>query len=165
MAFDVTIGGANSNSYVTESEADDYFENRLHSDLWADFQQKEQALITATKLLERYIVWNCTRKSLSQALMFPAFNAYDRHGNLISNSIIPVQVKEATYELAYSILEEDRTLENDLSGISSIKVGSLAISAASTDRKDVIPPVVYQILQNIGSSQKSNSAWVSLGRG
>ena len=165
MTIDSTIGGENANSYVTESEADDYFENRLHSGLWADFEQKEQALITATKLLERYVCWNCVRKNLTQSLTFPAYNAYDNQGRLISNSVIPVQVKEATFELAYSILEEDRTLENDLAGISNIKVGSLSISAVSSDRKDVIPPTVYQILRSLGTSQKSTNAWVTLNRG
>ncbi len=32
--IDATLSGANSNSYVTLIEADDYFDSRLYSDVW-----------------------------------------------------------------------------------------------------------------------------------
>ena len=49
------------NSFVTVTEADDYFTMRLNSDLWidGDCDKVEQALVTATGILDN-LVWGGT---------------------------------------------------------------------------------------------------------
>ena len=157
MALDATLGGENSNSYVTVQEADDYFDNRLHSDLWIDdVAIKEKALITATRMLERYVDWLVLPFSDDQALTWP---------DSITEEIID-EVKEATFELAYNIIPEDRTAESDLKGFKSLKVGSLSIAPDKEDRKgqSLIPDYIFQIVKNYGTLVGA-SAFVELQRG
>lgn len=54
MALDATAGGENANSYVTVAEADAYFAMRLNSATFDDSEVKEEALLHACLLLERY---------------------------------------------------------------------------------------------------------------
>ena len=48
MPLDATIGGVNSNSYVTASEASSYFNERTHSVTWETVADVDAALITAS---------------------------------------------------------------------------------------------------------------------
>jgi hypothetical protein len=145
MGLDATFGGESANSYVTVLEADNYFSDRLHSENWTDYPNKEQALITATNMLERYANWNYSSKTSIQALTWP---------DALTDSI-PKQEKEATCELAYSILSEDRTLEGDLIGYSSLKIGSLSVVADKNSVKSPIPDHVWVILGFLANSPKS----------
>ena len=154
MAFDSTAGGTAANSYVSLQEADDYFEFRLHSDSWEDYANQEQALVTATKMLEWYVVWATFSKTITQALTYPDYASAD----------IPIEVKNATCEMAYFILNEDRSMESDLIGLSSLKVGPLSITTDKADRKNPIPDVVWMILKPLGV-YANTYAGVELNRG
>jgi len=153
MALDATFGGSTANSYITIEEADAYFEDRLHSENWTDYTDKGQALVTATKMLERYVSWNAQPQTSIQALMWP---------DLFSNSI-PVPVKEAVCELAFSLMSEDRFLESDLIGISSFTVGPISIEADKNDPKNPIPERIWAILGPLAN--RPNSACFERMRG
>ncbi len=154
MSFDSTIGGASSSSYVTILYADDYFDYRLHSELWTEDIEKEKALVTATRMMERYVAWNISPLTVLQALTFP--------DNI--SKIIPESIKSATCELAYFILTEDRTKESDLMGFSSLKVGSLSLKVDPTSQKNPIPDSIFKIIRHLGTPICSG-AFVELGRG
>ena len=78
MAFDATVGGASSNSYISVDDADTYFDMRLYSAEWgnADTATKQAALVTGTTQLNSYMRWYGTKAEDTQALHFPADGVY-----------------------------------------------------------------------------------------
>jgi len=75
MALIATIGGSTSNSYVTLTEANDYFADRLNTAEWdaVGSETKEKALITATRRIdeEQFLGY---KVSLTQALKWPRYS-------------------------------------------------------------------------------------------
>src|ERR1041385_7228772 len=98
MALIATIGGSTSNSYVTLTEANDYFDDRLNAAEWnaATSDSKEKALITATRRIdeEQFVGY---KVSNTQALKWPRFNVYDEDGLIFDSTTIPERVKHAVY--------------------------------------------------------------------
>lgn len=164
MPLDVTIGGETAESYVNVAYADAYFTKRLHSDLWVEGAPKENALATATQLLDRYMDWAGYRYNANQALGWPRRSVMDDRNIYYSVNVIPEKVKRATCELAYSLIEEDRTAEDDMKGFASLSLGSLKIVADRADRKNPIPETVVVMLRGLGSPF-GQSAFVELNRG
>ena len=98
--IDATLQGASANSYVTLAEADAYFETVPDSSTWTDKtdDQKNRALISATRWIDALSFYGdrCTE---TQALKWPRED-YKVDGIKLVCTLIPKQVKVATYELA-----------------------------------------------------------------
>lgn len=105
-----TLSGASANSYVTLAEANTYFETVPDSSTWTDKtdDQKNRALISATRWIDALSFYGdrCTE---TQALKWPREN-YTVDGIDLACSLIPAEIKTATYELA-------RALANDTDAI------------------------------------------------
>jgi hypothetical protein len=133
------------NSYVSTSEADSYFEDRLDVAAWiiAGDEMKEQALVTATRLLDQKR-WHGSSVSADQALAFPRVGSFMDHARglriAFTSSYVFVAtdetetslkrdirlVREATYELAYHLMNNEGLL--DATGtITDIKVGPIQL--------------------------------------
>ena len=153
MALNADIGATDANSYVLQSEANAYFLNRAHSSDWDDFDEKDKVLITSSQMLDWYVQWKGYRASTTQNMLWPRVNVVRRDGTTIDNDVIPNEVKVAVYELALSSLEEDRTIDDPLSGIDQLRAGSLMIKAGmpgfDSTAKSVIPEKVYKILSEL----------------
>ena len=110
--IDATVAGAAANSYVTLASADTYFETVPDSSTWTDKtnDQKNRALISATRWIDALTFYGdrCTE---TQSLKWPREN-YTVDGLDLSCTVIPPEIKTATYELA-------RALANDTSSITS----------------------------------------------
>jgi hypothetical protein len=131
--LDATVGGASSNSYLTEDEADTYFEGRLHSELWTDLtddEVKESALIMATRLMDAYTCFTGTATNEDQALKWPRTGMYNRNGFAIADDVIPQDLKNATAELAMILVGEDVTLQSqaEADGLEKVKAGPIEIT-------------------------------------
>jgi len=153
MALNAVVGATDANSYVTQAEANAYFFDRAHSSAWEDFEEKDNILITSSQMLDWYIKWKSYRSSTTQNMLWPRTNVIRRDGTIIDNDVIPNEVKVAVYELALSSLEEDRTIDDPLSGIDQLRAGSLMIKAGmpgfDSTAKEVIPEKVYKILSDL----------------
>ena len=104
MAFDATPGGVATNSYVSISEADDYFELRLGTQAWldADLATKQRALCHATIQLDR-LDFKGVKMVPEQALKFPRYSTTwtrERGLGLPSATEVPLEVRRATMEEA-----------------------------------------------------------------
>lgn len=145
--IDATVGGANSNSYVTTDEATAYFAQRLRSSVWtaASTDDKEKALImacqhieTARPMVERGSAGTYGPYVSTQALSFP------RKADWASGTgyAIPAPVKRAQCEEALALLargaetERRRALQAD--GVSSFSVDGLSESYASAGARHPI---------------------------
>lgn len=157
MTLDATPGGVDANTYLTMAEANEYFKNRLHSSLWDSLEDKDPGLQTATRLLDRWVYYPGEKASESQALDWPRDGVVDEDGYYVSDDIIPKQIKEATCELLYFMIEDDPTAPNDMDGIKSLKVGSLQIVAEDHFNSDssVIPEAVWKALGDMGGKSPS----------
>lgn len=102
-----TVGGTTSNSFLTVADADAIANNTLNVSTWtgATTDDKGRALIMATTDLQG-LDWVGTRATTTQALVWPRTDA-TINGREIADNEIPREVKQATFDLALSILQDD----------------------------------------------------------
>ena len=165
MALIADVGSPNANSYVTVAEANEYFSNRLHSEVWEEFDGKAPALITASNILDWYLKWKGSKSTSTQSMEWPRVNAFNKYGVEIADNIIPEAVKQAVFELALSSIPSDRIEDNPTSGYEQMKIGSLMLKMAdgvSASSSDALPDKIWKILS--GLYQKSNVSVIRLVR-
>ena len=155
MAFDSTVGGASANSYVSRTEANAYFADRLNDEVWeaASNTTKDDALIMATLRLdeEDYVG---TRASETQNLKWPRYGVYI-DGVYQASDDIPRQVKEATYEMALALMKDITYFEDTgLEGFENIKLGELDVTPRVRS-SGILPASVERLLGNL----KTTSAY------
>lgn len=153
MALNATVGSPDANSYVTVAEAAAYFSDRVHSELWDEFEDQAAALVTASQMLDWYVKWKGNRSSTTQSMYWPRVEVTRSDGTVIDETILPPELKVAVYELALSSLEKDRTADNPLAGLEQVKAGSLMVKADNGDidstEIDAIPEKVWKILSDL----------------
>lgn len=133
------------NSYATLEEAEAYFQDRLDTAAWsnAPTTQREQALVTATMLLDN-LVYLGVAVSESQLLAHPRYGEYfdPRQGRSVSfNGEVPRRVIVALFELAYHLLNNDGLLDSTGS-VESLELGAIKLDKISGAKQ--IPPIVYK---------------------
>jgi len=159
----------NTNSYVTEAEADTYFETRIDSANWtaASTELRESALVTATLLVDDH-AWIGSAVSSSQALAWPRNNAIYNDTRLglnvtIGNTVIPDQVKEAVYEQALHLVDNEDVLQGQGQTFESISIGSIAISDSDSSPNIPIKPALVlkkiRPLLNKAYASGTGSSW------
>jgi len=107
LILDATVGGANSNSFVTVERATEIADYDVIERVdWylAEPDDKIRALVSATRQLDA-LPWIGTRATTTQALSWPRTGA-EINGRIISVDEIPREVEEGTYELALALLRE-----------------------------------------------------------
>lgn len=112
------------NYYGSLTEANDYFANKLYSDLWFDQDPdlRVKAMKDATLRLDR-LNFIGVRTDSSQELQFPRNGSND----------IPVNIKRAVFEIAFQLLDgRDPEIEYNLLRKQTIGVGP---GRASNDTK------------------------------
>lgn len=104
----LTVG---TNTYVTLSEANTYFDSRPFSSSWTqanDDVLKEGALIMACKQLDLSYGFIGEPADEDQVLSWPRLNYTTKNGALISTATTPQAIKEAQMELAYQWVQADQ---------------------------------------------------------
>lgn len=154
MALDATVGGANANSYCLVSEADAYHAQTLNASVWtaATNGTKETALQWATRILDTEVDWAGWIVTETQALRWPRGEVYTRDGVLLSQLAIPTFLKQATAELAKSLIAGDRTAEAGSVGIAELTVDVINIVFDKSDKKTVLPPSVLAMVRPYGTA-------------
>ncbi len=119
--IDATVGGADSNSFMLESEVDTYLDDRLNAEAWnaeTDSDRKIRAMIEATREITR-LIYIGKRVDDIQELSWPRFEAEnpdlpdsdDGLGSITFFAIdeIPQRVKNAQAELSLEFLRAGST--------------------------------------------------------
>lgn len=154
MAIDATVGGPQSNSYVSFAEAEAYFAARLRAEAWSASSEadKEKALLTACRHIEAHRLQVHRRPYLypgepadtldrrydwlaplnaDQALSFPRRRDQDHTGTYA----VPQQVREAQCEEALALLtsgaESERRRALQAAGVTGFSVDGLSESYAA----------------------------------
>ncbi|WP_045222145.1 DnaT-like ssDNA-binding protein [Desulfonatronum thioautotrophicum] len=133
--------------YVTNVEADNYFDERIHAQAWTDAGAGDQdkALSTAHVLLDSQVQWNGAPTTPGQE------NAWPRSGIAgIDPATVPNSVKLAQLELALYLLKKDPFSPSDTDGFKSIQVDKIKLEVEAATAPGIIPDVVRSIIGNLG---------------
>lgn len=154
--IDATVGGEDANSYLTIAEGNTYFESHPYSLTWDDAadDDKCRALVTATRQLDFSFEWIGSVASSTQALLWPRDDAYGPNGYLHLTDEIPVNILNATAELAQQLLDSNRQADSDAEteGIQRLRLGAgLEIYFKSSVTAKPIPDVVAQMVAPYGT--------------
>ena len=147
MAFDATVGGENSNSYVTIAEADAFFEMRPQYEDWEDLEENKEAwLVLATDRLEQE-KYQGERTDDDQALSFPRVGVVV-DGIEIDNDTIPLGMKRAQMKYALILSGEDNPLSNTgLEGFKRLKVDVIDMEPVEGYKAGSLPFDVQREIQ------------------
>jgi hypothetical protein len=149
------------NCYVTVSEADTYFEDRLDVAAWFDAppEERAKALVTATARLDA-LNWTGYASSSAQPLAFPRIGEYldPRLGRLVSFSAngFPDRVVKATYELAYHFLNNDGLMDQTGS-VTNLALAGISLTEIRATPE--IPSVVMRLVRPMLVNAGANSWW------
>jgi hypothetical protein len=131
FTFDADPVSATMNSYVSVSDADDFFTAKYipaDSDQWSelDTSVKEALLCSATRVLNTF-VYGGLRTSRTQPLQWPRSGLYTDEGIMWSSATVAAPMKEATCEQAYWMWTEGNRVLDDttLQQVDSFKAGPL----------------------------------------
>ncbi len=173
MAFVFTpedgTGLAGANSYASLEELADYVGGKLYADPYtaATDEQREKALVTASRLIDASVSFNGRRAGPTQGLEWP--RSFVVSGGLpwgypagvggsyvaqpFEGYLVPMRLKHATMELAIALLAGDRTADPETAGIAKLGLGQGAIELTfdKSDRPKVLPDVVRQLLEGLGT--------------
>lgn len=145
---------ANLQSYASVAYADDHLKfERLHVSEWetANTGDKEKALIWASRLFNEYN-FRGIKASVDQYLEWPRQYVVKepmRSNEYYLDTELPAVLKDATAELAYHMLSEDRTLNSEENvGLSNMSVKGLSLTF-NKDRTPTIPKYIRKLLTPI----------------
>jgi len=146
-----TSGASNANSYLTLAEANTFFDAHLYATVWASKSDatKTVALIMATREIDRRYEWAEYPTTITQALQWPRIGIMERSGlELIGDTVIPVELKDATALYAQALMVADRTADSDIEtlGITSLSAGPVSLSFESSVRAKPIPDSVRAMI-------------------
>ena len=163
LILDATPGGVLSNSYTTRSEADAYHEAHFYAASWHTLNpgQKDIALVHATRLLDEQVSWYGSKTYRSQSLRWPRTGVEERDGSgdyydpyygsyTLDSTTIPLWLKHATAEMARALVAEDRTADPAQLEFTEMSAGSLSLSYATPQRKEVLPESVRVMVAPYG---------------
>jgi hypothetical protein len=158
-------GRADAESYISESDADTYFANR-GNEAWADVENKEAVLRQATDYLEQayYGRWKGYKTTATQRLSWPRrqvpLEDYYTWFSYIADSSVPLAVKHATAELAFTAVSGDLA-PNVERAQASVQVGEISVTYDPASPQTTRYPKIDMLLQPF---LKGSSVMVPLGR-
>jgi len=128
--IDATIKGENANSYVTLSEANDYFDTSPDSSTWTNKtdDQKKRSLISSARWIDTLVFYG-DRCDDGQALKFPR-NNYQVDGVELACSKIPQNIKYAQFELARALANDPDAMTGNIGtngNIAEAELGDLKV--------------------------------------
>lgn len=130
----ITISAVDFYTYALTTDAvddaNDYFSAALGATEWtsASTLQKQQALISATRLIDRAIIFSGTKTVSSQSLQWPRDDATCR-SEAVTDGTIPDNIALANFELALALLKDPTLLTSNSAGSNTkrAKAGSAEI--------------------------------------
>jgi hypothetical protein len=138
-----------TDSYVTVAEADAYHLASIHGANWtaAVNLTKEQALLTATRMLERQ-EWVGTKTSPVQALDWPRTGVTYPDGTPVPSATVPQFIKDAECELALALINDQSVQINEdtSNNIRRLKAGSAEIEYFRPTSGSRFPTIVAELV-------------------
>lgn len=145
---------ADSNTYATLAQANQYFEDSRPSTVWtaATDDEKNAALLQARRLLDQMVDWVGARLYLgNQELEWP--RQYVKHSSghfFLDPNSVPDFLIWAQSEMAKTILTTDITTESEEVGIKKVQLDVFEIEYDGKTINKTIPKIVKQIIAGYG---------------
>lgn len=148
ITLDASVGGLGPNSYLTEAEANAYFDLHFTPNPFLSATNPRVLLTHSTRLLDFYMDWDGVRKQdeTLQSLDWPRWDVMD-----VLSTIIPIRVKDAVCELASYLAING--VSTDLAEINKIRVGPITLDLDSDGSGFLLPPQVTRMLNHLGSGK------------
>jgi hypothetical protein len=147
-------GLANANAYAHVADADAYHEGHLYATTWtaATTQNKEKALVLATRLIDATVRFNGLRNTSTQALHWPRTGAPNPDTALdFAANALPADLVKAACEMAREVIALDRTAAPDGEGVTQIGVvGTVNITFDKDDRRKILTELARLFLSKLG---------------
>ena len=145
------------------AEANAYFLTHVNPIPYDDYPDQDIVLMDASRSLDFYMDWygEAVANETIQAMGWPRVDVFDT-----PSDIIPQRVKNATFELANYIADNNGVIV-ELAEVNKIKVGPIAIDLDSEGSGYLLPPQISRILSNLGvpkSLPKNGVSVVALSR-
>ena len=164
LSLDVTIGGVDSTSYCTLTEAETYHRQHLHTENWdgASNDDKMAALLWSRRLLDEQMIWAGSITTTTQALSWPRSGVYTPDNISILSTEIPNFLKNAQAEYAAWLIASDRTSEPGTMGFKEIGLGrgEIKLVIDKYDQKPLMPSIVWQMIKFYGRKSTSQARFL-----
>lgn len=100
------------NTYGTMAEAATYIANRLHAEAWTGKteNQREYALVLAARHIDYSYEFLGSPTDSDQSMSWPRTGVLNRQGREYANDEIPVEVRDAQFELALQWIVSDQLM-------------------------------------------------------
>lgn len=144
-------GLTQANTYASLEYARQYFiGRRLHSSAWtvASDETRMAALMQATRLLDQEFIWSGKPLVAEQALGWPRTGATDKYN--VARTGVPREIRDATCELAFYLLAEERMLPAQGVGIKYLKVDTIEMEFAKDEAPQTFPAYIARGLNGLG---------------
>jgi hypothetical protein len=125
-------GVEGANSYISVEDADEHISTYSENgDTWAslDLEDKELRLIRASRFIDNSIFWISTKVYDGNMLQWPRHQFIALYGRIVESNEIPIELKQATAELANESLFN--TLTTDVVKLSREDFGDTSDTYAS----------------------------------
>ena len=156
MALDVGV-----NCYIARATAITYFTDLLHGAdfLGASTTIQDQALVTATKMLDRQ-EWVGSKTDPAQDLDWPRTGISDPEGVAVASDAIPQFILDATCELALALIQDAavQTNSDTSTNIKSLKAGSAEIEYFKGKSGTRFPVITHELIWFYLSTTSSYTA-------
>ena len=160
-------GKADANAYANAADCDAYHEGHLYATAWvgATAEQKDAALVMATRLIDAEYQFGGVKATFVQALQWPRAECrdVDASDELPSNAV-PKAVRDATCEQARELLIVDRTAAPDGEGLKYFFDASSQKGYDKADKRPVISGIAQSLLAKLGVLLNRRSGAVRLVR-
>ena len=160
-------GKADANAYANAADCDAYHEGHLYATAWvgATAEQKDAALVMATRLIDAEYQFGGVKATFAQALQWPRTECRspDDEDELPSNAV-PKAVLDATCEQARELLIVDRTAAPEGEGLKYFFDASSQKGYDKDDKRPVISGIAQSLLAKLGVLLNRRSGVVRLVR-
>jgi DnaT-like ssDNA binding protein len=160
-------GFLNSNSYVSVLDASDYFTvDPNGGPSWTALTtlQQQKQLSWASRILDQKVRWKGQLAVPGSAMRWPRINVFDRDKNAIDSTIVPIQVKQATLELAKFLLTNDLTVGQDVDYLKLVRVDVIELEYQDHTGQSNVPAIINEILAGIGAMASGGPRFATIAK-
>jgi hypothetical protein len=158
-----TPGAATANAYCDLAFANQYHLDRpVVGVTWsgATDEQKNQAILWATKLMDALWCWSGAAVDAIQVLQWPRQGIIKTTGyEYVSTTIIPIELQRATAEYARQLLASDLAGNSDIETlkITALRAGPVAFSFGEGVVAKPVPDTVFNLIPTEWGYPRSRS--------
>lgn len=163
LVLETGAGLTTANSYVSTTEAGDYFAvDRVFAATWDAYATQEELLQWASRVLDQKVRWRGAKSVAASGLRWPRQGMIDRDGNVVDDNVIPVQVKQATLEMAKYLLTNDPTTGQNVNYLKMLRVDVVELMWQDKTGQSTLPAIINEILVGFGSIANGGPRFVPI---